>query len=262
MSVAVTASGEVLVLDQVNGRLARFDRSGRATGSLPIALRAPQDVAVDREGTVVVLDRLGDKSVSFVDPSGREVGRLPLAGKGIPETGAVTGIFVDGKNVYAEREHGALVRIGQTDGTPGDRAEIPGRPSRDGTLYLNAGVVDQGAGRVFVSAIDRATNEHRFTRELRFPGVVEHIVLLDSDLAGIVYFATLVDRTPGTRGGETVALRCLEPTHGAAVGGAELPANTMPEETFRDAVVLDSGGVVYAVRTEQGVTYRRFVCTP
>jgi hypothetical protein len=44
------------------------------------------------------------------------------------------------------------------------------------------------------------------------------------------------------------------------VGSAVLPANTLPDETFRDLTVLDGGGVVYAVRTEAGVSYERYDC--
>lgn len=34
----------------------------------------------------------------------------------------------------------------------------------------------------------------------------------------------------------------------------------MPEESFRDLVVLDEGGVVFTHRTEEGVTYEQLVC--
>jgi hypothetical protein len=34
----------------------------------------------------------------------------------------------------------------------------------------------------------------------------------------------------------------------------------MPEETFRDMIVLDGGGVLYSMRTEQGVTLQRYDC--
>ena len=48
---------------------------------------------------------------------------------------------------------------------------------------------------------------------------------------------------------------------GSSVGTALLPANTMPEESFRDFVVLDEGGVLYALRTEAGVTYYEADCS-
>ena len=53
----------------------------------------------------------------------------------------------------------------------------------------------------------------------------------------------------------------VEPTHGEILGSVTVPANTMPEETFRDFVVLDDGGVLYAVRTANGVTYYETDCS-
>jgi len=57
-----------------------------------------------------------------------------------------------------------------------------------------------------------------------------------------------------------VLLHCLDPMTGEPNGGAVLPANTLPEESFRDLVVLDEGGVIQALRTETGVSYTRWDC--
>jgi hypothetical protein len=165
---------------------------------------------------------------------------------------------VDGKDVYVEREHGPLVKVGDTSGKPAEeRTEIPGRPSRDGLSFLNAGLTDAGAGRAYVASIERATMQHRFTRELRLEAPIQAIVLLDSDKSGVIYFAMQVERAPGD---EVVFLTCLEPLKGLPIGTAVMPANTMPEETFRDLAVLDDGGVVYALRTDAGVQYQRYDC--
>src|SRR5262249_5424110 len=153
---------------------------------------------------------------------------------------------------------GPLVKIGDTSGAPAEpRTEIPGRPSRDGLSFINAGIIDQAAGRAWVSSIDRATNEHRFTRELRLKAIVQSILLLDTDKAGTIYFATEVVEQPG---GPMVVLTCMDPLKGVPTGSAVLPANTLPEETFRDLTVLDEGGVIYALRSEQGVSYQRYDC--
>ena len=57
-----------------------------------------------------------------------------------------------------------------------------------------------------------------------------------------------------------VWVSCLDPLDGRPIGKIELPANTMPEESFRDLAVFDEGGVLYALRTEQGVTFQRYDC--
>src|SRR5205807_10122919 len=78
MSFVPTANG-LLVLDQVNARLVRFGADGSAT-EVRLTQRAPQDVAVAADGTLAVLDRLGDKDVALLAPDGRALGTLPLAG--------------------------------------------------------------------------------------------------------------------------------------------------------------------------------------
>jgi hypothetical protein len=257
MSVSVDRAGRVVVLDQVNGRLVTHGPGGEAISEIKLGQRLPQDVAVGSDGAVAVLDRFGSKAVGLYDEHGSPRGELPLVGPGVEKPGEITGVMVDGKDVYVEREHGPLVLLGSTSGeAAGARTELPGRPSRDGLLFLSAGISSAPQGRLWVSATTRATREHRFTRELRLGAQVSGILMLDSDRAGTIYIAAEVER--GEQG--VVVLTCLEPQRGATIGTAELPANTMPEETFRDMVVQDDGGVVYAVRSEQGVTYARASC--
>jgi hypothetical protein len=258
MSFAVDARGRVYVLDEVNGRIVRRGADGKPEAEFPIELRTPEDMVVADDGALAVLDRHAGQEVAIYDESGKLVGEIPLEGEGIEDTGSVTGVFVDGKDVYVEREHGPLVKVGNTSGAPSDvRSEIPGRPSRDGLSFLKAGIIEAPAGRAYVSSIERASGEHRFTRELRLNAAIHMILLLDSDKAGTIYFAAEVAREDGQ---PEVRLSCLEPLKGVVVGSAILPANTLPEESFRDLVVLDGGGVIYAIRTEEGVSYQRFDC--
>ena len=205
--------------------------------AIPIEAQAAQDVAVAEDGSAAVLDRFSSKSVTLYDEKGSKVGEIPLKGEELEETGLVTGVFVDGNDVYVEKEHGPLYKVGDKSGAPADeQTEIPGRPSRDGLSFLKAGVIEPALGRVYVASVERATMQHRFTRELRLDAPVQAILLLDSDKTGMIYFATQVERAPGD---EVVFLTCLEPLKGLPVGTAVLPVNTLPEETFRDLVVLD-----------------------
>lgn len=257
MSLTADGKGGALLLDQVNGRLVHVGPDGKPMGTIKVPLLGAQDVAVASDGTVAVLDRLADKQVQLFDADGKPRGSLPLEGKGIAEGGAVTGVFVDGDKIYAEKEHGALVLLGGTDGQPGDRTEIPGRPSRDGTSYLSAGITKADEGRLWLSAITRATGENRYTRELRMGMPVPSLLLLDSDKAGVIYLA--MEAMP-SEGHPMVLLSCLAGKDGTPLGTVQLPASTLPEETFREFAVLDEGGVLHAELTESGVAYRRYDC--
>jgi hypothetical protein len=81
---------------------------------------------------------------------------------------------------------------------------------------------------------------------------VRAIVLLDTDKAGTIYFAAEIE--------SSIQLYCLDRDSGAPIGSAALPVNDLPEESFRDLVVLDAGGVIQALRTEQGVSYTIHYC--
>jgi len=257
-SVAVDAQGRVHVLDGVNGRIVRHAADGSLDGSMPIGVGDPEDIALGSDGSTAVLDRFADKAVTVLDENGKVRGKLPLVGDGIDDPGSVTGVFVDGNDVLVERDHATLVKIGDVSGTAAEpRSELQGRPSRDGLSLLHAGIVEALAGRVFVASIERSTENHRFTRELRLDAIVQSIVLLDTDRAGTIYFAASVEHADGS---EAVLLSCLDPMTGDPTGSAVLPANTLPEESFRDLTVLDGGGVIQALRTESGVSYTRYDC--
>ncbi len=259
MSFAVDPKGGLLVLDNVNDRLVRRNADGSANTLIPVG-GYPEDVAWADDGSMAVLDRFRDRSVSLFDASGRPLGKLPLEGPGVPDTGSITSIAVDGNDVYAERAHGPMVKLGSLSGVPAaDRSEIPGRPSRDGTAFLASGIIEAASGRAYVTVTDRAPLQHRFTRELRLEAPVRQILLLDSDRAGTIYFAAEVQ--PGQSETQTeIKIVCLEPLGGAPTGTASVAANTLPEESFRDLAALPDGGVLVAHRTEQGVTYTRVEC--
>lgn len=253
MSFAMAPGGDALVLDQVNGRLVRFGPDGAPRGTIKVGDGA-QDVAVGRDGAVAVLDRLVDKSIALYGADGRSLGSLQLVGKGITEGGQVTGVFVDGTTVYAEREHGQLVRIGDTKGdATGAGEEIPGRPTRDGSSYVSAFLE---GGRAFVSATARATMQHRYTRALALPGAARGILLLDSDRFSTVYVAVLGSAADV----EHEWLACVALEDGRVLGVVPVTPNTLPEETFREFAVLDDGGVLHAEMSEDGITYARYDC--
>jgi hypothetical protein len=216
-------------------------------------------VEVLADGRTLQLDRLVDKAVVVVSPEGRVLGELPLVGKGVTEPGGVTGLFVDGEDVYVEKEHGALVRVGDTSGRRDEaQPEVPGRPSADGSAWLSAGITDAASGRLYVTSIQREPLQQRFTRELRVPPTVLRLLFLDSDAQGVIYLALLSDA-----GGEgpAVTLLCLHGGDGHVLGERALPASTLPEESFRDfAVDRAAGGVLYAWRTEEGVQLLRADC--
>jgi hypothetical protein len=264
MSLTVDLAGNVLVLDQVNGRLVRLGPDGKPRDTLPLTVQSAQDVAVARDGTIAVLDRFADKTVALHDPTGKPIGNLPLEGKGLEQGGLGTGLFVDGDSVYVEAEHGPLIRVGGLDGkSDPERPQLPGRPSRDGKAFLSANLGPRGGNKVYVHAVERASRQQRFSREYALHLPVLSILLLDSDAAGVIYLAVsgeVAHPPEEVRPAHWVRLLCLDPLDGSPLGMADLPSSSMPEETFRDFAVADNGGVLYSVRTPEGVTLQHYTC--
>jgi len=250
MALTVGPGGEAWVVDTVNGQLKRFDQDGGHQGSQPLAVQYAQDVVVLSDGRTLQLDRLQDKAVAVVAADGRVLGELPLAGPSLDEPGGVTGLFVDGQDVYVEKAHGTLVRVGDTSGKRDEQQpEVPGRPSGDGASWLSAGMVEGEAGRLYVTSIRREPLGQRFTRELRVPPTVLRLMWLDSDAAGVIYLAWLWD----AGGAPQVTLACLAGEDGRVLGQRPLPASNVPDETFREFALQPAGGALYAWRTEEGM---------
>lgn len=263
MSFTVDGFGQTWIVDQVNGRLVKLDRDGKPAGSVPLPVQAPQDVVVAADGTALVLDRLVDKAIAVLGPDGKPRGELPLTGKGLEEGGAATGVFTDGTDVYVEREHGDAVLVGSTSGEANrERPEVPGRPAGDGRSYLTAGIVDGPAGTVMVTAIERATKAHRFTRTLGLGQPVMALNALDADRSGIIYLGAVVEQPGSTPDAPQfgITLLCLDPLDGRPLGQTRWAASPMPEETFRELTVLPEGGVLYLERTPAGARLVRYAC--
>lgn len=267
MSLSVDRQGNVYVLDQVNGRISRFDKDGQSLPPLPVTQQVPRDLVVSPTGTVLVMDNLRDNSVAVLDPDGRLIGEFPVTGKNIERGGEAVGVFADSSGVYVERGQGMAVRLGDAAGTVDpDRPLLDGRPSRDGSSLLSMAVIQVQAGRFWVRSIDRLTGQMKFMREYVLATPIRHLSLLDSDVTGRIYVAANVAReqfdqaTGESRWVEqSVQLLCLGPM-GEVHHVLSLPLNTMAEESVRDLTVREDGVIFYMHRTEEGVRLLQYSC--
>lgn len=251
MSLAVDGQGTLSVLDQVNRRVQRFDRSGKLVGTVPIRSETVQDIAVQGDRTFL-LDRLGgEPGVEILDSAGRSVERLPAVGGAVKEGGAITGLFPRGSAVYVENEHDDLVRVGGAG-----EETIPGRPSRDGRLYLKAGIIDKTAGRIYVQAHNQSDRGLAWETPLNLGRPLLHLLLLDSDRSGRVYVAAEVGQEdPQTHAFHDLATLVIRLTpEGRLDGVLTLPPTTAgAAETFRPLAVGDDGTIYHMLPIEAGL---------
>lgn len=272
LTISVDNKGNAFILDQVNGRILRFDKDGKPLPSFQLTQQAPRDIVVSPTGTTLVMDQLRDKTVAVLDTDGKLIGELPVTGKRLndKENGLATGVFADADGVYVEKGHAMQFRVGDAAGNPDpDQPLMDGRPSREGGLLLSMGLIKASAGRFWVRATDRATGQMKFMREFTLPMPIMQLMFLDSDSSGRLYAAAHVGRelpinpADGGHGGgftdESVQLLCLSPT-GEPRNTLTLPANTMPEESVRDLAVRDDGTILYMYRTPAGLQVYQYTC--
>jgi hypothetical protein len=252
MSLAVSDSGDILVLDQVNQRVQRFAPDGTHSSSIPIGSSTAQDLTVDEKGRTLVLDRLGQPGVEVFDADGKPAGRLELLMDQVKEGGGITGLFTTDDGVYVEVENEDLVPVGKTADTSGT---MPGRPTRDGRLFLRAGIIDRQSGRVYVQAHDQ-NKKLVWELPINLTLPVLHILLLDSDGQGRAYLGAEVGiEDPTTHDYSDLATAVVRiSTKGRLDGSLWLPPSTSSgDESFRPLVVDNDGTLYHMVPSEQGV---------
>jgi hypothetical protein len=187
---------------------------------------------------------------------------VSLSGAGLPEGGAVTGVFSDDDGVYVEADHDKVVRIADADGRADpNRPQLVGRPTRDGRLLITAALAGRGAGEATVSAFDRASGQPAWSQVVPFGAPVLHLVMLDSDAAGQVYLAADVgqesDAPPYPILDERIVIARLG-SGGAPRGSITVPAFPTADETFRPITVDDSGAIYVMAAGDRGLEVVRY----
>lgn len=261
MALHAGRAGEILILDQVNRRVERY-KDGARTGTVSMGGDTLQDVAVGAEGRVALLDRFVDKSVQVYGADGKLQNEVGLTGPGVPEPGLVTGVFADEDGVYVEREHGSVVRIADGSGaTDPARSELPGRPTRDGTLFITAAFLDRAAGTVVVRAFARATQKPAWERSLQLEAPVVQILMLDSDRQGRVYLAASIgheDPQPPYKIVDESITAVRLGSGGVERGRLRLPPLPAVEESVRPLSVDDAGDLYVMAPRPEGLEVRRY----
>jgi hypothetical protein len=251
---------DLLVLDQVNARVQRF-RDGAAISAFGTSDTA-QDLAIGPGGKTVTLDRLVDKAVHVYDPAGQQTNTVPIAGPGLTDSGVATGVVADEEGIWVEREHGSLVNVADREGEASkDRRERPGRPTKDGRAFVAAAVTDKAAGRIVVTAFDRATLEVRWSQELALGASILQILMVDSDPQGNVYVAAAIahEGPPPDFRLEGSMIRVIRLSPGGQVTGQiDLPPLESGDEMLRPMTVGDDGSIYLMSPNDSGMNVLRY----
>lgn len=260
MSFFVDGSG-IAVLDNVNRRIARFDRRGQPRPPLPLANAAAQDLVRGADGRTAVLDRLRAAQVTIFDGDGQMTSQVPLRGPGVPDPASITGLFSDvAGNFYVEREHGAWIELADAAGHPlATRPTAPGRPLPDGR-FAAAAIADRALGTARLRLFGE-DGTPQWEHALAFGAPILFLALLDGDAAGDLFLGAHVGHespaAPYRVTDETLVLVKLSP-NGAERARLALPAPPPLEESFRDLRVGKDGTVYWMRRTPDGVVIEAY----
>ncbi|HOX42018.1 MAG TPA: hypothetical protein PK668_00395 [Myxococcota bacterium] len=259
MSLVVDGDGRILVLDQVNMRVQVFE-DGKASRTVPLPNDTIQELALDKDGDLLLMDRLAEQSVLEVDASGKIKNEVALVGAGVPEGGGVTGMFWREDGLWVEVEHRYLVRIMDAAGNPDPtRPILEGRLSADGQFLLHAAL--EGPFSVVVLARPMAEQgELRALARVALPLQVLQILSLDTDMLGRIYLACHLVRwravDPFDAEEEAVLMVVLGPD-GGELGRIPMHVSQTPDEQMRSIFVTPDGVIYQLVFTEQGaIAYR------
>ncbi|HNS97366.1 MAG TPA: hypothetical protein PKL73_10480 [Polyangiaceae bacterium] len=184
MSFAIGQDGSVWFLDQSKFRLARFGKNGfeREVG---IGSETFQDVEIASDGSFVLLDRLVERAVVVMAPSGNIVERIPVQGEGIEDAGLVTAMWLDASGVWLEHLHTHRVRVLDENLRPCERQVLRGREVAEGRDVLGA---RDDRGNVSLWIEDRMGGNGRQV-VVSAPEEIGRIIWLQSDPYGNIYAA-------------------------------------------------------------------------
>lgn len=261
----LAGAGGLVILDNVNQRLVRLDGAGRPLPPIALPNGAAQDVARGAGDHVAVLDRLRAGKVTLFDGDGRGLGSVALAGPGIAEPAAVSGIFGDRDgHIIAENAHASWIDLVDAAGNAvKTRAHAPGRPTRDGG-FVAAAIVNRAAGSIVVHRF-AADGSLKWDAVVLFNAPLLDIALVDADATGNVFLGAHTARESTTPPHALVD----ETLHVAQIVDSEAGGRILPdqlsvaappprEEAFRDLSVGDDGTIYWMRRTPEGVVIEAY----
>ncbi|MDI7269420.1 MAG: hypothetical protein QME96_15640 [Myxococcota bacterium] len=262
MSFAPSPDGGVIVLDQANARVARWDAGGTFVGSIPIGADTFQDVALGPGGEIVLMDRLALRVVRVLSPNGTPQRDITLEGDGIPEGGGTTGLFVAPDGVWVEYEHGPTVRVADERLRPvAGRRVVPGRPWRSGAREMRGLARPAGPHEIEVWTVDAAVGAILSRASLAFQEPVARIVGLGAGDEGEAACAVHLLREDPARGFAVVVDRIeIVLMDGALAERRRISTEPSAEawEQFKEFDVAPDGSVWRLVILDGGVEVRRW----
>jgi hypothetical protein len=128
-SFAISAAGEIYVLDRDNSRVLKFQKNGSPASQFSLQYGAYEDIEVAQDGKLIILDRFRRQSIIILEENGIEKANYGIVGRGIKQVGGVglmvlckNGLYLD----YSWNSDSYLVHLLDGSLQPVERKIIPG----------------------------------------------------------------------------------------------------------------------------------------
>jgi len=260
LSFTVTRDGQLAVLDSAKDRLVFYGDDGRLARTVSLGgMRAPSEVAVAADGTIIVQDLADEKNgLRMIDPATGQVKPvIPVAPSETTDVGMYTAgndIFFDaGGTSRKGAQTGNRVNAGSSDVYSDENGVIPGHVAPDARSVLSAGIDSFPDGEFTLNLVRGSRPEHIFSRFYKAAGELYAIPFFQMDGKGDIY--VVLEGAAGRQ------LLCLN-AQGDPVGMAALPLHQVSaEETlYRTYSVVESGGLLYHELSDAASTFEWFDC--
>jgi hypothetical protein len=262
----ITKDGNLLVLDTLKQRLVYYDKEGQIERTVSLEKEKfviPVDVDITKDDTVAVLDDdvVQPRGLVLFDSEGNIKADFPKVVPA-PET---AGLYAVGNDFYLDNQFLGSMKVAQSDGKilneskdlyTQENGMVPGRIAPDGVTVVSAGIDNRDTGEFFVTVIRGKQPEHIFTRFYLVPPQLLGIDFAAADGQGRLYVVLYYTGK--------LFLACLEGENGDPVGQVEMPLQSGddPGRPFRRFRVVESGGLLYQVMSDEGSSYEWFDCHP
>ncbi len=251
-SFTASETGEVTVLDQINGRLVTVGAGGPR--AVPIQSATIIDLAPWGTGWAL-LDRKR-AALEFIDSSGKVTASMSVLGEEVPLPGGITALArsVDGYWVEYDRDHAVLVA--RPDGSPVVRGlSRPGLPAPRSKARARA-VVDQRSRRqVTLELWDDAGKPT--TLDVRFPLPIWSLAGLEHDGRQIVVAANLLPERGAPAGTREELMAVALDWEGRERWRKRWRPDALPDVQHRSLRMGDDGVVRVLTCEPQGAALRR-----
>jgi hypothetical protein len=262
MSFAVESNGDLLVLDQLNRRLARFDSSAALVTEVAIPARTFQDVEVVSGSRTVLLDRLERRSLMVLDPLGQPISETDVEGRGVTDGGEVTAMMADRDGVWLEVGHVSRVLVLDDQLAPATRRVVRGRPF-DVDQTLLGTIKRDGGADIWIE--DTARGSAPLRAAVPADHAVNRIIWLETDRDGNVHgLFHMMEWDPN----DPTKLS-FEQVLGVRWDHALQPVATYrsnhtitEHEQFREFRVLEDGTILQMAFDDSGVSFLRWRWVP